>query len=187
MRAWLVAVLALTSLDVCSLGAPFKAGDIVNVKEDSMWFLNQGELTVWQRFAKVASPEVLESYRSVVLGAREAWQFGGDQTVKILAYEPGYDAQAQVQMLEGRHKTVQWWVDISDLIPRKQSTPVTPTQDASAEDDLNRAWKELSPRMQAQLRPEQQRWIKYKDSLPTEERVRELRSGADYLRSLGGQ
>jgi hypothetical protein len=83
MRRQLVTLLLLASVNVCSLAAQFKVGDKIDIKEDSMWFPDQISLIVWQRFAKVASPEVLESYRDVVLGCRAAWQFLDRQTVKI--------------------------------------------------------------------------------------------------------
>lgn len=62
--------------------------DLVQAKEMSMWFGTDTDLTVWQRFREIATPTVMESYRDVVLGSRQAWQFTKIQAVKILSYWP---------------------------------------------------------------------------------------------------
>jgi len=88
----------------------------MQVKENSMWFQTDVDLTVWQRFGKVATPAVMESYKAVVLGSRQAWQFTKQLTVKILNYEPE-ENQVKVEMLTpGRLIGSEWWLDGGDLV-----------------------------------------------------------------------
>jgi hypothetical protein len=83
-----------------------------------MWFQNDYDLAVWQRFGAVATPAVMETYRDVVLGCRQAWQFGSIQTVKILWYWAG-GHQVNVEMLiPGKVKFdgSKWSLDDRDLV-----------------------------------------------------------------------
>ena len=114
MRVHITTLFVMAALNVCSFANELRVGDEVQVKENSMWFQTDLDLTVWQRFAKVATPEVMESYRSVVLGCRQAWQFLNVQSVKILSYEPE-ENQVQVKMVgPGRMHGTVWWVDSDD-------------------------------------------------------------------------
>jgi len=117
MKIQIILVILTTSL-VSAFAGQFRVGARMHVKEDSMWFQTDADLTVWQRFQKTATPPVLESYRDVVLGSRQAWQFGLVQSVKILGYEP-QENQVNVQMLTpGKIKWDGsiWWMDGSDLM-----------------------------------------------------------------------
>jgi hypothetical protein len=88
----------------------------MHVKENSMWFQTDTDLTVWQRFGKVASSAVMESYRNVVLGSRQAWRFTNIQLVKILSYAPE-ENQVKVEMLApGRLNDSIWWIDGNDCV-----------------------------------------------------------------------
>ncbi len=78
-------------------------------------FQTDVDLTVWQRFEKIATPAVMESYQTVVLGSRQAWQFTKPLTVKILSYEP-QENQVKVEMLApGRLNATVWWLDGKDF------------------------------------------------------------------------
>ena len=58
----------------------------------------------------------MESYRNVVLGSRQAWQFTNIQPVKILRYEPE-ENQVKVEMLApGRLNGSVWWLDGNDFV-----------------------------------------------------------------------
>ena len=111
-------ILVILTISLASAFAgQFRVGAKMHVKEDSMWFQTDVGLTVWQRFQKTATPSVLESYRDVVLGSRQAWQFGLVQSVKILGYEP-QENQVNVEMLvPGKIKWdgSTWWLDGRDL------------------------------------------------------------------------
>jgi hypothetical protein len=60
MRVQILTLLVLASLNVCSFADQFRVGARMHVKEMSMWFQTETDLTVWQRFQKVATPTVLE-------------------------------------------------------------------------------------------------------------------------------
>jgi hypothetical protein len=113
-----IIVPVLAALTVCAFAGQFRVGARMHVKENSMWFQTDTDLTVWQRFQKVATPAVIESYRDVVLGSRQAWQFGNIQSVKILSYEPE-ENQVKVEMLvpgKIRLDGSIWWLDGGDLV-----------------------------------------------------------------------
>jgi hypothetical protein len=86
---------------------------------------------------------------------------------------------------------------IVEATPESTPTPVTvkraelvklPTdvaEDTAADEDLNRAWRALTPAQRRHYRQEERDWIKYRDSLPTvQERNETTRKRAEYLWSL---
>jgi hypothetical protein len=86
---------------------------------------------------------------------------------------------------------------IAEATPESTPTPVTakraelvkpPTvvaEDTAADEDLNRAWRGLTPAQRRRYRQEERGWIKYRDSLPTvQERNETTRKRAEYLWSL---
>jgi hypothetical protein len=116
MRAHILTLLVLASLNVCLFADQFRVGARMQVRENSMCFQTDVDLTVWQRFGKVATPAVMESYQTVVLGSRQAWQFTNPLTVKILNYEPT-ENQVNVELLTpGRLLGSVWWLDGGDLV-----------------------------------------------------------------------
>lgn len=54
----------------------------------------------------------------------------------------------------------------------------------NAEEDLNRAWKSLAEKQRNRLRQDEQNWIKHKDTLPLEDRIKSTQERAKYLWSL---
>jgi hypothetical protein len=116
MRVYIGILLVIGVLNVGTFADQVRVGASMHVKENSIWFQTDTDLTVWQRFRKVASSAVMESYRSVVLGSRQAWQFTNIQLVRILSYEPE-ENQVKVEMLTpGRLNGSIWWVDSNDCV-----------------------------------------------------------------------
>ena len=116
MRAHILTLLVLASLNVCLFADQFRVGARMQVRENSLRFQTDVDLMVWQRFGKVANPAVMESYQTVVLGSRQAWQFTKQLTVKILNYEP-QENQVRVELLtSGRLIGSVWWLDGGDLM-----------------------------------------------------------------------
>jgi hypothetical protein len=93
-----ITILVLAALTVCAFAGELRVGARMHVKEMSMWFVTDTDLAVWQRFREIAAPAVMESYRNVVLGSRQAWQFTNIQAVTILSYWPERH-QVNVEML----------------------------------------------------------------------------------------
>jgi hypothetical protein len=118
MRVHITTLLLIAALNVCSFADQFRVGARMQVKENSMCFQTDIDLTVWQRFGKVVTSAVMESYRNVVLGSRQAWQFTNIQAVKILSYWPEWH-QVHVEMLiPGKVKWTgsRWWLDDRDIV-----------------------------------------------------------------------
>jgi hypothetical protein len=54
----------------------------------------------------------------------------------------------------------------------------------SAESDLAHAWKSLTPEQRDQLNQEERNWVRHRDSLPAEERIKSTAQRAKYIWSL---
>jgi len=50
-----------------------------------------------------------------------------------------------------------------------------------ADEELNQVWNKLTAKQRARLRREEQEWAKYKDSLPEEQQLQEIRHRTEYL------
>ncbi len=111
MKVHLATLLVLAVLVVGSLAEQIREGAKMEVKPDSIWFLEVGDLSNWQKLKKAGNPAEFESYQSRELGARHAWQFTKPLTVKIISFEPQKN-QAKVQLLTpGRYLGTTWWID----------------------------------------------------------------------------
>ena len=109
------AVLAIVASLVATsaLAAELKVGTTVEVKANSMWFEEAAQLTRWQQVRRRGDGKALTAYEEKVRGAREAWQFGGRLSVRILAYDRSRH-QVKVEMLTaGRLQGSTWYVDDS--------------------------------------------------------------------------
>jgi hypothetical protein len=88
MRVHLSTLLVLTALIVGSFAQQIQGGAKMEVKPGSIWFLEVGNLSTWQKLKKAGNPAEFESYQTKELGARHAWQFTKPLTVKIISFEP---------------------------------------------------------------------------------------------------
>lgn len=81
----------------------------------------------------------------------------------------------------------QQWADHHESNQKVASTP-TPTPASlrmeSVEADLNRAWQSLTSQQRAQLNQEERNWIRHRDSLPVEERIKSTAKRAKYIWSF---
>ncbi len=111
MRAHLSTLLVLGALIVGSFAEPIRDGAKMEVKPDSIWFLEVGNLSTWQKLKKAGNPAEFESYQTKEFGARHAWQFTKPLTIKIISFEPQKN-QAKVELLTpGRYLGSTWWID----------------------------------------------------------------------------
>jgi hypothetical protein len=69
------------------------------------------------------------------------------------------------------------------VVASPKPTAITPEL-GNADDDLNRAWKALTNKQRIQLRQDERNWIRHRDSLPAEERIKNTQERAKYLWSL---
>jgi hypothetical protein len=111
MRVHLSTLLVLTALMVGSLAEQIREGAKMEVKQDSIWFLEVGNLSTWQKLKKAGNSAEFESYQTQELGARDAWQFTKPLRVKIISFDPEKN-QAKVELLTpGRYLGSTWWID----------------------------------------------------------------------------
>ena len=111
MRVHLATLLVTAALIVGSFAEQIQEGAKMEVKADSIWFLEVGNLSTWQKLKKLGNPAEFESYQTKELGARHAWQFTKPLTVKIISFQPQKN-QAKVELLTpGRHLGSTWWID----------------------------------------------------------------------------
>jgi hypothetical protein len=111
MRVHLATLLVTAALIIASFGEPIREGAKVEVKPDSIWFLEVGNLSTWQKLKKAGNPAEFESYQTKELGARHAWQFTKPLRVKIISFEPQKN-QVKVELLTpGRYLGSTWWID----------------------------------------------------------------------------
>jgi hypothetical protein len=104
------------------LAADCFAGDIrpgatMHVKANSIWFDDAANLTRWQRLKKRGDAAALAAYEKKTLGARDAFRFIDQLTVKVLRYDRARN-QVEVEMkTPGRFQDTTWAVDPSVLEP----------------------------------------------------------------------
>ena len=111
MRVHFSTLLVLTALIVGSFAQQIKEGAKMEVKPDSIWFLEVGNLSTWQKLKKAGNPAEFEFYETKELGARHAWQFTKPLKVKIISFEP-HKNQANVELITpGRYLGSKWWID----------------------------------------------------------------------------
>ncbi len=108
-------VLLLLSCGVGALAAEIRPGATMQVKANSIWFQEVGQLTRWQQLMRSGNAAALAAYQKKVLGNRDAWQFIHELTVAIRSYEP-QKTQVNVEMkTEGRMLGTTWWLDVDAL------------------------------------------------------------------------
>jgi len=104
-------LLVLAALIVGSFAEQIREGAKMEVKPDSIWFLEVGNLSTWQKLKKAGNPAEFQSYQTKELDARNAWQFTKPLKVKIIRFEPQKN-QVKVELLTpGRYQGSTWWID----------------------------------------------------------------------------
>jgi hypothetical protein len=111
MRVHLATLLLTAAMIAGSFAEQIRQGAKMEVRSDSIWFLEVGNLSTWQKLKKSGNPAEFESFQTKELGARYAWQFTKPLTVKIISFEPRKN-QAKVELLTpGRYLGSTWWID----------------------------------------------------------------------------
>jgi hypothetical protein len=111
MRVHLSTLMVLTVLIVGSIAQQIREGSKMEVRPDSIWFLEVGHLSTWQKLKNAGNSAEFDVYQTKELGARHAWQFTKPLTVKIISFEPQKN-QAKVELLtQGRYLGTTWWID----------------------------------------------------------------------------
>ena len=122
MRAY-VALLVLMFGSTGSHAGEIRMGALMQVKPNSIWFQDTGQLTHWQKLRKSGDKAAFESYQKQKLSEREAWQFIYPMTVKILGHTPKTN-QVSVEMLtEGRMLGTKWVLDAGTLMRKRAARP----------------------------------------------------------------
>ena len=110
----------LAAAILCFAGADTDAaeihdGDTGYIADNSIWFTNETDLSVWKRVRQAFAPKDVKTYQQIILEERQAWQFiSGPIKVKVLSYW-GNQHEINVKMLtEGRLADSQWWVEDKD-------------------------------------------------------------------------
>jgi hypothetical protein len=108
-----VAILCFAGADAHA--AEIHDGDTGYIANNSIWFTNESDLSVWKRVRQTFAPKDVKTYQQIILEERQAWQFiSGPIKVKVLSYWANQH-EINVKMLtEGRLADSEWWVDDKD-------------------------------------------------------------------------
>ncbi|MEA2964459.1 MAG: hypothetical protein QOI46_4557 [Alphaproteobacteria bacterium] len=114
--AAVLSLFILLALGAGSLAAEIRQGATMQVKSDSIWFDDAAKLTRWQELKKGGDAAAFKSYQEDALSERDAWQFTGPLTVKILSYKRTNN-QVNVEMkTKGRMLGTKWFLDPEALM-----------------------------------------------------------------------
>ena len=110
----LVAAAILCFAGVYVEAAEIHDGDTGYIANNSIWFTNESDLSVWKRVRQAFAPKDVKTYQQIILEERQAWQFSGPIKVKVISYWANQH-EINVKMLtEGRLADSEWWVEDKD-------------------------------------------------------------------------
>jgi hypothetical protein len=111
----LVAAAILWFAGVQAKAAEIHDGDTGYIANDSLWFTDESDLSVWKRVRQAFAPKDVKTYQQIILEERQAWQFiSGPIKVKVISYWANQH-EINVKMLtEGRLADSEWWVEDKD-------------------------------------------------------------------------
>ena len=110
----LVAVAILCLAGVHAEAAEIRDGDTGYIANNSIWFTEESDLSVWKRVRQAFAPKDVKTYQQIILEERQAWQFSGPIKVKVISYWANQH-EINVKMLtEGRLADSEWWVEDKD-------------------------------------------------------------------------
>src|SRR5215469_5830744 len=76
------AILCLAGVD--AEAAEIRDGDTGYIANNSIWFTNESDLSVWKRVRQAFAPKDVKTYQQIILEERRAWQFiSGPIKVKV--------------------------------------------------------------------------------------------------------
>jgi hypothetical protein len=109
------AFFAAAAFATAAFAADIRAGAVMQVKPNSIWFDEAADLTHWQQLKKSGDTAALAAYVKDKLGSRDAWQFIYPLTVKVLTYRRRAN-QVEVEMKsKGRFEGLQMFLDADAL------------------------------------------------------------------------
>jgi len=114
MRALLALAVVLASV-ATGLAGDIRRGTTMQVKANSIWFQDIGQLTRWQALRKGGDAAALAAYQDELLRAREAWQFINPLKVKILGHAPRHNRVYVEMKGQGRMEGSEWFLDVGAL------------------------------------------------------------------------
>ena len=101
-----MALLIVLAVAHATSAADIRAGAIMQVKPNSIWFDEAIDLAQWQALKKKGDETALAAYEKSKLSSRDAWQFINPLTVKVLIYQQrdqsgrsGNEDQGQVRSI----------------------------------------------------------------------------------------
>ena len=115
----LLAVGILCLAGVHAEAAEIRDGDTGYIANNSIWFTEESDLSVWKRVRQAFAPKDVKTYQQIILEERQAWQFSGPIKVKVISYWANQH-EINVKMLtEGRLADSEWWVEDKDYSKSK--------------------------------------------------------------------
>jgi hypothetical protein len=112
--AKLVAAAILCLAGVLAEAADIRDGDTGYIADNSIWFTDESDLSVWKRVRRAFASKDVEAYQQIILEERQAWQFSGPIKVKVISYWANQH-EINVKMLaKGRLADSEWWVEDKD-------------------------------------------------------------------------
>jgi hypothetical protein len=107
------AILCLAGVHVEA--AEIHDGDTGYIANNSIWFTDETDLSVWKRVRQAFAPKDVKTYQEIILAERQAWQFiSGPIKVRVISYWANQH-EINVKMLtEGRLVDSEWWVEDKD-------------------------------------------------------------------------
>lgn len=95
--------------------AEIRDGETGYIANNSIWFTDESDLSVWKRVRQAFAPTDVKTYQQIILEERQAWQFiSGPIKVKVISYWANQH-EINVKMLtEGRLADSEWWVEDKD-------------------------------------------------------------------------
>jgi len=110
----LIAAAILYFAGAYAQAAEIHDGDTGYIANNSIWFTNESDLSVWKRVRQAFAPKDVKTYQQIILEERQAWQFSGPTKVKVISYWANQH-EINVKMLtEGRLADSEWWVEDKD-------------------------------------------------------------------------
>ena len=105
---------------VFGMSIPVGAGEIrkgamAEVRANSIWFQQAGQLARWQQLKKAGNSEALQSYEHDVLANRDAWQFLKPLSVEVLGYDAAENRVSVRMKTPGRMLGTEWLLDAGAL------------------------------------------------------------------------
>jgi hypothetical protein len=111
----LLAVAILCFAGVRAEAAEIHDGDIGYVANNSIWFSDEADLSVWKRVRKAFAAKDVNTYQKIILEERQAWQFiAGPLKVQVINYWPNQHEINMKMLTEGKFADTDWWVEDKD-------------------------------------------------------------------------